>query len=356
MNIEDYFNGIYELPETLSKEETESLLEESRMGLKEAKDKLTLHNIRLVLSRVSHISKNKQYYFNDLASIGVIGLIKAIDSYDPTKKTNFSTFAVTCIDNEIMMFLRQDNKHLNVDSIDTKALYSDGDQEIKLGDCLKNDNDLVTNFEKKEEYQIIRTLVSKLPDTEKDLIMLYFGFYNGKRYTQKDIAQKYHTSPRVVSEKIKKTLKVLKEQLASFEEVHNICKNNNNYAKQESLSKQESLKTSPNDEYHNKIFELLESPAFIRMRNILSLTEAIIVSVKLGYIDGTDYSAEEISTILGIDKEEVVQAINKIPLINHKNMITCLGYSEELQNKRISQDKKMLKKLLNKMPENIVND
>ena len=210
-----YING-NELPDALSNEEICELINKIKNGDKESWEKVLIHNIRLVLYEVSNTFKNVEYDKNDLVSIGIFGLIKAINGYDVNKKTKFYTYAVKCVDNEISMFLRKINKDKILESLNKVIAYDNKDNELKLEDILSNNLDLAENYNKKETYLILRELVSNLPEIEKKIIVLYFGLNNNKPYKQKEIADELSVSQSYVSKLISSTAKKLKLQLEKF--------------------------------------------------------------------------------------------------------------------------------------------
>mgnify|MGYP004515798973 FL=1 len=215
MNNYELFIDGYKLPQPLIKDELDKLIKEACSGSKEARDKLIIHNIRLVLYEVANRFKNVGYDKKDLISIGSIGLVKAVNTYDMTKEVKFSTYAVRCIDNEILMFLRKVKHDKNIDSIDKVFFYGEDGSEFKLEDILSDDSDLVTDHENSETYKIIRQLINQLPDKDKEIIMLRFGFYNDRVYTQKEIADKFHISQPHVYRLITKIVNKLGKQLES---------------------------------------------------------------------------------------------------------------------------------------------
>lgn len=177
-----------ELPRQLSKEELYLLLEGVRYGDMEAREKVIIHNKRLVLYRMStkfgYTSCDKE----DLMSAGIIGLMKAVDSYDLSKGIEFTTYAVKCIDNTMMKYLNSYNKHLKDISIDDAIYYDKQGKEIKLGDTIKDNSDLEEDFEHKELYEAIREIINQLSERDRKIIMMNFGFYDDIVYSQKDIA------------------------------------------------------------------------------------------------------------------------------------------------------------------------
>lgn len=215
MNNYELFIDGYKLPQPLIKDELDKLIKEACSGSKEARDKLIIHNIRLVLHEVTNRFRNIDYDKKDLVSIGSIGLVKAVNTYDITKEVKFATYAVRCIDNEILMFLRKVKHDKNIDSIDKVLFYGKDGSELKLEDILSDDSDLVIDHENSETYKIIRQLINQLPDRDKEIIMLHFGFYNDRIYTQKEIADKFHISQSYVSRVITKIVNKLGKQLES---------------------------------------------------------------------------------------------------------------------------------------------
>ena len=189
---------------SLTKEETMNLLKEIRKGSIEAREKLAINNIGLVKFLVYKRFYNTKYDKEDLMSIGIIGLINAIDTFDISKGFEFSTYVSRCITNEILMFIRKNEKNSNNCSLD----------EVEL--ILKNDNDITHNYEQNEIYRIIDTLVDKLDGKDKIIIKLYFGFDNNS-YTQEEIATKLKVSQAYVSRLLNKALRYLKYQLEKLE-------------------------------------------------------------------------------------------------------------------------------------------
>ena len=146
------------------------------------------HNLRLV----AHIVK--KYYAvsgeqDDLISIGTIGLIKAVESYDMNKKTRFATYAARCIENEILMHLRRSNRIKSEISID-EPLNQDGDgNELLLLDILGTDPDVTSRrMEDEVDRKLLKASMEKLNNREKNIMEMRFGFKSGKEKTQKEVA------------------------------------------------------------------------------------------------------------------------------------------------------------------------
>lgn len=483
MNINEPFLDAHNLPQPLSKEEMYRLVNEFNEGSMEARDKLITHNIRLVIYEVANKFKSVDYDKKDLVSIGNIGLLKAINTYDLKKGIEFATYATKCIDNEILMFLRKLKKDKNVDSLD-RVIFQDKDgSELKLGDMVSDDNELVEDNEQLETYRILREIVKQLPERDKEIIMLYFGFYNGKKYTQKEIANKFNISQSYISRLTTKILKKIRRQMEekavielhgqsngarkdndkmrklktiyeyfkdykreqieemlgklteeekkiitlrygedldnpiqsklSKEESYefygilvpkmkrlllnlnngqkrrgknkgketeqlirnesedsiklavaeekishgelkndsiNTCKSslqtdlNKNITEAEISSIQED-KTAPVTNVKNtditkdeciKILELLKTPTFSQMMSVLTVKESIIISLKLGYVDGKYFSTQSIAQFLEIDEDEVREITKKVLLVYKENINTFLDNIIEITTDQFS--------------------
>ena len=213
MNTDELFIDGHKLPKPLSKQEVYELLEKIKQGDELAREKLVEHNIRLVLYEVTGRFKSVEYDKKDLVSIGNVGLMKAITTFDTSKKVEFATYATRCIDNEILMFLRKLKKDQNVDSLDRTINHDKDGNELKIEDTISDETDIVEEYTDNETHQIIRQIVKDLPDRDRKIIMLRFGFYNDKTHTQKEIADMMSISQSYVSRLITKIVKKLGQQL-----------------------------------------------------------------------------------------------------------------------------------------------
>lgn len=216
MNTDEFFRDGHKLPRPLAKAELHQLFKEASEGSQEARNKLIIHNIRLVLYEVTHKFKNVDYDKKDLVSIGNFGLIKAIHTYDISKGFSFSAYATRCIDNEILIFLKKLKKDQNVDSLNKTVFLDKDGRELELEDQLSDNSDFVEDYIVSETHEIIRELVEQLPDRDKEIIMLYYGFYNDRVYTQQQIADKFHLSRSYVSRLITKNTEKLSKQLEAI--------------------------------------------------------------------------------------------------------------------------------------------
>lgn len=201
-------------PDPLTKEEEELYVEKSRLGDKEARSKLIEHNLRLV----AHIAKkydSKNIDTDDLISIGTIGLIKGVDSYSKSKNTRLTTYAARCIENEILMFFRNNKKRNKDISINESVGFDKEGNEITILDILKTPTpDFVCDIYKNDNIDEMKKYLSVLNDREKEIIMYRYGLNNYDEITQKEIANKLNISRSYVSRIEKRALtKILREFL-----------------------------------------------------------------------------------------------------------------------------------------------
>ncbi len=132
MTINEQIVAQYTTYEPLEKDELNRLIRAAKNGSKEAEERLVMHNLRLVLRQVFRRFGRIDYDKNDLISIGKIGLIKAINTYDVEKNFRFSSYAVKCIDNEILIFLRTIKDYQIIDSLDDVVFYGKDGSEKKI--------------------------------------------------------------------------------------------------------------------------------------------------------------------------------------------------------------------------------
>lgn len=183
-----YIAGADKLPAPLSSQEEQDLLERLMEKDIEAKNVLIERNLRLVVY-IAKKFENSGVNIEDLISIGTIGLMKAINSYNLDKNIKLATYASRCIENEILMFLRKSNKIKGEISID-EPLNKDGDgNELLLSDILGTDPDVTSrNLEDEVDKTLLRASIEKLNHREKDIMEMRFGFKTGKEKTQKEVA------------------------------------------------------------------------------------------------------------------------------------------------------------------------
>jgi len=205
-----YANNVF--PDPLEKEEEEKYIELMLNGDKEARNKLIEHNLRLVAHIVKKYEHNTQDA-DDLISIGIIGLIKGIDSYSHKHGTRITTYAARCIENEILMYFRNDKKNnKNVSINDSLGFDKDGN-EITLLDVLKTPTpDFAGDIQKQEHLKALEKYLNVLNNREKEIIAKRYGLDNEEEKTQKEIATKMNISRSYVSRIEKRALtKLLRE-------------------------------------------------------------------------------------------------------------------------------------------------
>ena len=428
MNKNGFFKCGYNLPPKLTKEETKELIIKMNQGDKTAEEKLLEHNIRLVVYQVQKRFKTVDYDKNELVSIGSIGLLKAIKTFDLSKNNEFATYAAHCIDNEILMFLRKIKKHKHVESTDKVISRDKEGKALKIEDILADDVDIIEEYLNKEAYTAINKIVKALPEREREIIMLHFGFYDGKIYTQQEIAAKFSLSQSYISRLITKIVKKIAIQLESIGIIelnnegkrkklqHSEIKSNSKtqtiyqyfytYSENEidkaldmlndeeqelirkkysnqynTLTAEEKLRLSKSiiprvkrllvnlrrnatikekvkkenavtvesrkedttiietkpivetyepeiedtitKEDYTKMLELLKSPGFSKLIKQYSAKEIMIFILKLGYVNGKNFSTKAISSFLGINEQEIIDITKKL-LSDYKDTINSL--------------------------------
>lgn len=200
------------LKKTLTEEEFIYYFKEFKKGNMNAKNIIIEHNLRLILTNVRKF-ENTEYDLEDLCEISVIGLSKAVDTYDLNKNIKFSTYACACMNNEIFMFLRKNKKHKAVNSLYENVSQNDECvKSIRLIDTIYDDFDFTTIYEEKILYERLNNILETLPERSKEIIKLYFGFY-GKIYNQDEIAKKMNISQSYISRLITKELKFIGQKL-----------------------------------------------------------------------------------------------------------------------------------------------
>ena len=217
-----FLTGSYSInvfPEPLSSEEEELCIKNMINGDNNARAKLIEHNLRLV----AHIVKKydtKDKITDDLISIGTIGLIKGIDSFKNDKNIKLTTYAAKCIQNEILMYFRNNKKHNNDVSLNDTIGYDKDGNEINLIDIIKSDDeDIVDMLHNKDSIDTLIEYLDILNEREKEIIIKRYGLFNNKELTQKEISSKLKISRSYVSRIEKRALlKIYKKFLKNKKE------------------------------------------------------------------------------------------------------------------------------------------
>ena len=212
-----YISGNNTFPQPLDEKEEQKYLELLKAGDKKAKGVLIERNLRLV----AHIVKKYQIPNKDideLISIGTVGLIKAIDSFDASKGTRLATYASRCIENEILMYLRKNNKKKIEVSFDEPLNIDVDGNELLLSDVLGTENDEIYKIIEEEiDKDLLVMALDRLSDREKQIMELRFGLTTrGRERTQKEVATMLGISQSYISRLEKKIISRLKKEMKKF--------------------------------------------------------------------------------------------------------------------------------------------
>lgn len=206
-----YIAGADTLPAPLTQDEEQVLLEKLMKKDVEAKNILIERNLRLVVY-IAKKFENSGINIEDLISIGTIGLMKAINSYDLEKNIKLATYASRCIENEILMFLRKNNKIKTEVSIDEPINIDSEGNDLSLGDILGTDNDSIfKSIEDDDNKKILCNAIQNLNNREKTIMQLRYGFDGIDELTQKEVADKLGISQSYISRIEKKVINSLKK-------------------------------------------------------------------------------------------------------------------------------------------------
>ena len=204
------------LPEPLSKEMEELYIEKMQQGDIYAKEQLIEHNLRLVVFLAKKY-ENTGVDLEDLVSIGTIGLIKGIQTFQSGKNIKLATYASRCIDNEILMHLRKNKNTKTEISIDASLSLDGEGNELHLEDVLGTDADIVTReIEEASDKKIMLQEVMKLKPRDRDIIVLRYGLLGNDELTQKEVAEKLGISQSYISRIEKKVIKRLRTVVGNF--------------------------------------------------------------------------------------------------------------------------------------------
>ena len=215
-----YIRGSDVLPPPLSPEEERKLTQRLTEQDSEARSTLIEHNLRLVVyiaKRFDSGSANVE----DLISIGTIGLIKAVNTFDPSKNIKLATYASRCIENEILMYLRRTGKTKSEISFDEPLNVDWDGNELLLSDILGTDEDVIyRDMETEVEYKLLFRAIAKLSDREQTIVNLRYGLNScdGKEKTQKEVADILGISQSYISRLEKKIMKRLKREMIRYEQ------------------------------------------------------------------------------------------------------------------------------------------
>jgi len=207
-----YIGGSDALPPPLEKDEEEEYI--NRMTSDDAAKRVLIErNLRLVVY-IARKFENTGIYVEDLISIGTIGLIKAINTFNPEKNIKLATYASRCIENEILMYLRKNQNQRTEVSIDEPLNVDWDGNELLLSDILGTENDVIyRNIEDEVDRMLLSTAMNKLAPREKQIMVMRFGLNNEKEKTQKEVADMLGISQSYISRLEKRIIKRLKKEI-----------------------------------------------------------------------------------------------------------------------------------------------
>ncbi|ELK40803.1 RNA polymerase sigma-E factor [Brevibacillus agri] len=207
-----YIGGSEALPPPLTREEEEVLLGRLPSGDPAVRGMLIERNLRLVVY-IARKFENTGINIEDLVSIGTIGLIKAVNTFDPEKNIKLATYASRCIENEILMYLRRNNKIRSEVSFDEPLNIDWDGNELLLSDVLGTENDTIyKNIEDQVDRKLLKKALDKLSERERIIMELRFGLAGEEEKTQKDVADLLGISQSYISRLEKRIIKRLRKE------------------------------------------------------------------------------------------------------------------------------------------------
>ena len=208
-----YINSGEALPPPLSREEEAKIMEQLRAGDEDVKQTLIERNLRLVVY-IARKFENTGVCVEDLISIGTIGLIKAVNTFDAEKRIKLATYASRCIENEILMYLRRSCKLKLEVSLDEPLNVDWDGNELLLSDILGTDADAIyRGIEDEVDKELLSLAMKKLTPREQKIMELRFGLYGNREYTQKQVADMMGISQSYISRLEKHIIKLLKFEM-----------------------------------------------------------------------------------------------------------------------------------------------
>ncbi|ABI68155.1 RNA polymerase sporulation sigma factor SigE [Syntrophomonas wolfei] len=212
-----YIGSTEVLPAPLREQEEMALISQLDQGIMSVKATLIEHNLRLVVY-IAKKFENTGINIEDLVSIGTIGLIKAVNTFEPKKNIKLATYASRCIENEILMYLRRNIKNRVEISLDEPLNVDWDGNELLLSDVLGTENDMIyKQIEGEVEKSLLWKAMHKLNNREKTIIQLRFGLADGDEKTQKEVADILGISQSYISRLEKRILKRLQREIRKIE-------------------------------------------------------------------------------------------------------------------------------------------
>ncbi len=205
------------LPPPLSKDEEEALMQRLILGDTSVRRTLIERNLRLV-AYIARKFENTGVGMEDLVSIGAIGLIKGVNTFDATKRIKLATYASRCIENEILMHLRKTSKLRLEISIDEPLNIDWDGNELLLSDILGTDSDDISKrLEDEVDKQLLLKALMRLNDREKRIMELRFGLFGNEEYTQKQVADMLGISQSYISRLEKRIIRQLRRDITAMQ-------------------------------------------------------------------------------------------------------------------------------------------
>lgn len=212
-----YIGSTEALPPPLSTDEESHLIDRLKSGDREVRGQLIERNLRLVVY-IARKFENTGVGIEDLVSIGTIGLIKAVNTFDPYKKIKLATYASRCIENEILMYLRRNNKTKSEVSFDEPLNIDWDGNELLLSDVLGTENDIIYRYiEEEVEKKLLHLALQRLNGRERKIMELRFGLNSCEEKTQKEVADMLGISQSYISRLEKRIIKRLKREINRME-------------------------------------------------------------------------------------------------------------------------------------------
>ncbi len=215
-NVLNYINGGEVLPSPFSPEEETEMIEKLSNGENGVRDLLIEHNLRLVVY-IARRFENTGVDLDDLVSVGTIGLIKAVNSFNADKNIKLATYASRCIENEILMHLRRTVKLKSEVSFD-EPLNTDWEgNELVLSDVMGTDSDIVyKKIENGVESDLLKIALNRLNEREKEIMLLRYGLTGEEEKTQREVADMLGISQSYISRLEKKIISRLKKEFSKM--------------------------------------------------------------------------------------------------------------------------------------------
>lgn len=212
-----YVGSSEALPPPLSSSEESFLIDRLRSGDRGVRGELIERNLRLVVY-IARKFENTGIGIEDLVSIGTIGLIKAVNTFDPLKKIKLATYASRCIENEILMYLRRNNKTKTEVSFDEPLNIDWDGNELLLSDVMGTENDIIYKYiEEQVEKKLLYLALQRLNGRERTIMELRFGLNSKEEKTQKEVADMLGISQSYISRLEKRIIKRLKREINRME-------------------------------------------------------------------------------------------------------------------------------------------